>query len=375
MTRPKTVGFPRMMKEAAEKRVFLPEFVQFMAKLGLNVVVEEGYGSRSGYTFDDYQQGISNIHLGTREEAFAQDLVIVLRAPTFDEFELLHKGSTLFSMLHFPTRPKRTQTLRDLGIKAISMDSVVDDNNIRLVENMKAVAWNGLEAAFDVLSKRWPDLTRPDNEPIRVLILGTGMVGKHAVDAATKLGNIERNNDHIRKGGPGAVAITIGRSISYQADRMEKLMRTADILVDASQRRNTTKPVIPNSWLNWLPDHAVIADLAVDPYLPNVTPPVVRGIEGIPQGDLNQYIFYPDDANWMKTIPEGIDTTNRRATVTCYSWPGIHPEACMRHYAQQIQPLMETLVVKGYDQLSEKGSYFDRALYRATIDAWYELPK
>src|SRR3989304_2435867 len=110
-------------------------------------------------------------------------------------------------MLHFPTRSMRVQILKDLEIKAISLDSIVNGQNIRLVENMKAVAWNGLEAAFDVLEKQWPGLVRPDQEPIQTLILGAGMVGKHAVDAATKLGNIERNNLHIHNDGLGSLVL------------------------------------------------------------------------------------------------------------------------------------------------------------------------
>ena len=98
----------------------------------------------------------------------------------------MRKGTILFSMLHFPTRPKRVAKLQKLGIRAISMDSVANDNDIRLVENMQAVAWNGMEAAFDVLEKTFPRLMR--EAPFQVLILGSGMVGKHAVDAATKLG-------------------------------------------------------------------------------------------------------------------------------------------------------------------------------------------
>lgn len=373
MTNKIQIGFPRMKKEPGEKRVFLPEFIQSLVKKGATVIIEEGYGSRSGFTFDDYAQGSRRVHCASREETFAQDIVIVLRSPTHEEFTLLNRGSVLFSMLHYPTRPQRVQALRELGIRAISMDSVMDDNNIRLIENMKAVAWNGLEAAFDVLEKRWQNLTRPDKQPIQVLILGTGMVGKHAVDAATKLGNIERNNDHIRSGGPGVIALTVGRNITSQTQRMEQLFRETDILVDATQRRDTSRPVVPNEWIAWLPEHAVIADLAVDPYTLTTNPPVVRGVEGIPMGNLNQYIFHPDDPHWTQTIPDEITTTHRRTTVTCYSWPGIHPEACMRHYAQQMQPLMEILLEKGYENLSLSGSYFERALYRATLDGWLSM--
>ncbi len=372
---PKTVGFPRMKQEAGEKRVFLPEFIQFLADAGLQVYIEEGYGSRLGYTFDQYKGANPNVHRCSREQAFAQDLVIILRSPHMDEFPLLKPGAILLSMLHYPTRPKRVALLQELGIRAISMDSIANDDNIRLVENMKAVAWNGLEAAFDVLEQRWPGLVRPDERPIRTLILGTGMVGKHAIDAATKLGNIERNNAHMEAGGPGAVALSVGRNVTANPETMRHLFEEADILVDATQRRDTSKPVVPNDWIAWLPEHAVIVDLAVDPYTLDATPPVVRGIEGIPQGNLDQYVFHPTDPKWDQLVPEGIPSANRRTAVTCYSWPGIHPDACMRHYAHQLTPLLRVLLEKGYDGLSlQSTDYFERALYRGTLKAFLSEP-
>ena len=372
MSTPKSIGFPRMMNEAGEKRVFLPEFIQYIASLGVKVYVEEGYGSRSGFSIEDYKRASPHVFMCSREEAFQADVSLILRSPKPDEFQLVKRGATLISMLHYPTRPKRVARLQELGINSISLDSIADDNNLRMVENMKSVAWNGLEAAFDYLEKEWPDLVRPDKKPINVLILGTGMVGKHAIDAATKLGNVERNNDHIASNGPGAVAISIGRNIASKAYTMKTLMEQADILVDAAQRRDTSKPAIPNEWIAWLPKHAVIADLAVDPYTLDANPPVVRGVEGIPQGSLDQYVFPADDPKWDSLVPESIPSKNRRTTVSCYSWPGVHPEACMRHYAQQLTPFMEVLFEKGYDGLSHKGSYFERALYRATLKAWVQ---
>ena len=365
-----TIGFPRMMKEAGERRVFLPDFIQFLSQEGAGVYLEEGYGSRSGFTFDDYRRANPAIHMCSRDEALQKDIVIVLRSPRFEEFEMLKRSCCLISMLHYPTRPRRIQRLKELGINAISLDSIVDDKNVRLVENMKAVAWNGIEVAFSLLEKRWPNLCKPDGSPIQVLILGTGMVGKHAVDAATKLGNIERNNDHLKAGGPGSFVVVLGRNITSSKTAMEKFLRKADILVDATQRRDSSKPVIPNDWIAFLPEHAIITDLSVDPYSLETTPPVVRGIEGIPQGNLSQYYFAPEDPVWNATIPALIPSENRRTTVTCYSWPGIHPEASMLHYAQQLEPLIPTLLKKGYTGLDRKGDYFERALYRATLHAW-----
>jgi alanine dehydrogenase len=240
---------------------------------------------------------------------------------------------------------------------------------MRLVENMKSVAWNGLDVAFQLLEKRWPNLDRGDHQPVQVLVLGTGMVGKHAVDAATKLGNVERNNDHIRIGGPGSVATVLGRNASTNPALMQRYLQHTDILVDATQRRDCSCPVIPNEWVGLLPEHAILTDLAVDPYTLDMAPPVVRGIEGIPQGNLDKYFFEPDDPEWDETVPAAVPSAQRRTAVTCYSWPGIHPAASMLHYAQQLEPLVQVLLQKGYEELSSDGDYFERALYRASLHA------
>ena len=215
-----------------------------------------------------------------------------------------------------------------------------------------------------------PGLRRPDGQPVHVLILGAGMIAKHAVEAATKLGNVERYESSLEEGGSAALALVAGRSATRDPAVMETLLARADILVDATSRRDTSRAVIPNAWLGHLPAHAVIVDLAVDPYLPDGDPPVVRGIEGIPQGNLDQYVFEPADPGWCGLIAPGVPTDQRRTTVSCYSWPGVHPTAGMAHYGRQLKPLMEALFRKGYDGLSLQGDYFERALARATLREW-----
>ena len=365
MTQPVSVGFPRMVKEVGERRVFLPAFIQYLTRYAV-VYLEEGYGSRSGFTFDDYRQGNPQVRKCSRQEAYQKDFVIVLRSPKEEEYYLIRPNACLVSMLHYPTRPHRVNVLHKAGVRSISLDSIVDDNNMRLVENMRAVSWNGLEAAFDYLERDCPDLIR-EGRPYHILIMGTGLVGKHALDAATKLGNIERNNHHIALNGPGAIATCLGRNFTSFSDKMESLFRQADILVDATNRRNPSLPVVPNEWIAWLPPHAVITDLAVDPYLLDHKPITVRGIEGIPQGNLDQYLFLPDNSNWDITVPATVPSKNRRAVVSCYSWPGIHPEACMEHYARQLEPLMDVLLTQPYEALTLEGNYFERALARAKL--------
>ena len=137
------------------------------------------------------------------------------------------------------------------------------------------------------------------------------------------------------------------------------------------QRADSTRPLIRNDWLAFLPSHAVVCDLVVDPYVLSIDPPTVRSIEGIPRGDLNQYIFLPDDPGWSRAIPESIPTKHRRTTVSCYSWPGIHAEACMKRYSSQLWPFLErVLELGGVEKLQRDGDYIERALWRASLRSW-----
>ena len=366
------IGFPQMHLEPGERRVFLPDFVQNMEKLGAEIVLENGYGSGIGLTENDYLETASHARFADLDEVYQQDFVLVLRYPGDEVVKTMRAGACLVSMLHYPTRPQRVALLRQLGLRAVSLDSIKDDRGRRLVENLGSVAWNGMHVSFNALENVYPPpgLYSPKRPPVRVTLLGAGAVGKLVVQAAVSYGDHQLRERLVNAGVPGVQVTVIDYDLTNHSGPMHEILSTTDILVDATQRTDPSRPVIPNAWLAWLPDHAVITDLAVDPYTLDTQPIVVRGIEGIPQGNLDKYIFNPDDPDWDKTVPPSIPSSNRRIVVSCYSWPGIFPEACMSHYAQQLQPLMKRLITKGYDQLSPGGDYFERALYIATLKAW-----
>ncbi len=370
-----SIGFPIMMEEEGEKRAFLPDFINNLVLLGFDVFLQHNYGNTLGYAVDDYKHDHQNIHFCERAEVFQKDIVLILRCPSELDLDQVGEKSCLISMFHFPTRSKRVQQLQDRNIQAISLDSITNDFGIRLVENMKAVAWNGIEAAFNEMEEKWPHLIRGKQQPWNAVVMGTGMVGKHAVDAVTKFGKRSRNQKHMELNGEGITARAIGRNITQHPDILKKVLNKADILIDATQRRDPSSPILPNASIASLPAHAIIVDLSVDPYLVEDNPPVVKGIEGIPQGDLDQYIFHPNDPEWEISIPASIPTQERRKTISCYSWPGIHPQDCMRHYAQQLMPLMRTLTKKKYTDVSANGHFFERALYRAKLDTFVNSRK
>ena len=366
-----TVGFPRMHREPGERRDFLPPLIGLLAANGAEVHVERGIGSDMGYTDDDYRAVSPDVVVTDEDDCYRQDIVVVLRAPE-GRYELLRPGACLVSMLHFGTRPARVRMLRDLGVDAVSLDLIRDDDGRRLVENLRSVAWNGVSAAFAALERTWPELTGRRHSTVKVLILGAGRVGRHAVEFATKYGDDARNDLLTRAGLPGVEVVTAGRNLTADAEYLRGRLLVTDLLVDATARRDPSRPLIPNAWLGWLPKHAVVCDLSVDPYLLDVEPRIVRGIEGIPQGNLDQWEFAPDDPAW-DGLPPGIPTDERRTVVSCYSWPGVRPEPCMHVYGSQLAPLLETLVTAGgATGIGPGGRFHERALWRGSLRGWFE---
>jgi alanine dehydrogenase len=96
----------------------------------------------------------------------------------------------------------------------------------------------------------------------------------------------------------------------------------------------------------------------------------VKGIEGIPQGNLDKYIFAPDDPVYDQ-LPECVAARHRRYVVSCYSWPGIFPRECMQVYGHQLQPIMRVLFERGgIERINPAGSFFERAIARAQLSRW-----
>ena len=366
-----SVGFPRMHKEPSERRDFLPPLIGLLAANGAEVSCETGIGSGMGYSDTDYTAVSPHVHITDEEECYRQDIVVVLRAPE-GKYEWLRPGAALVSMLHFSTRPGRVAMLRELGIDAVSLDLIANETGRRLVENLRSVAWNGVASAFAALERTWPNLRNPHRSTVKVTILGAGRVGRHAVEFATKYGDDARNEAFGRLGLAGVEVVTAGRNLTGDGAYLRGRLGVTDVLVDATARRDPSVPVVPNAWLGVLPDHAVICDLAVDPYLLDNVPPIVRGIEGIPQGNLDQWEFAPDDPAWDE-LPDGIPTQERRTVVSCYSWPGVRPEPCMHVYGSQLAPLLELLVSNGgMEGVRPDGSYFEQALARGSLRYWRE---
>jgi len=347
------VGLPRM--DTPIVRDFLPPFVTALHEFGASVWIEPDYGHQMGVAVSDYP---ATVH--SREEIFTgADIVLQLTAPSEHYIDMMHEGQTLISMLHFPTHSARNSLLRAKGVTAVSLDSMTDDQGARVVEDLRRTAHNGIRAGFAALRNVLGDQVwfSPKRPPVWVYLMGHGAVGHHAVDAIFDLGG-QRTELIERKGNP-AVQLTIatsafslngghGHKLAFQnIPRYGCLCQPGpEVVVDATLRRNPTEHILQAEHLCKLSHKAVIIDLDASCY----TDAEVKGIQGIPTGGSEQYLFLPDDPAYelvpaQYRLPRGL----RPATVVShYSWPSFGTQfdwvTQMSRYGTQILPYLAEMI-------------------------------
>ena len=183
--------------------------------------------------------------------------------------------------------------LSHLGVRAVSLDAVVDDLGRRLIENMEGVGWYGMRAAFKELRRTHRRFDSPGRGPLRVTVLGAGAVGGHAIRAATRYGDVACIARLVARNVLGVEVTVLDRDLTWNENVMLDRFEVTDLLVDATQRSDPTCPVVPNPWIEALPQHAVVLDLAADPYAFTPSPPTSRASRACPRATSTTTSFRP----------------------------------------------------------------------------------
>lgn len=361
----KSMGFPKIKNFGGDVRDFLPSLFGYLKQFSdIELFVEKGYGSGLGLTEEDYLKENSNIQFVSADEAYTKDLVVILKMPDLSELEKFRDGCSLFTMCHYSTRPAYVELYKRKNIFTFSMDGIVDDYGKRLFVDYFRTAFNGSKLAFEELKKSYDNFYSSDRNPIYVTILGVGMVAQNCAKSFEILGD----EAFLEKNIPGVIMQLLPRTITNNEEIMTALLKQTDILVDATKRFECDKYVIKNSMLENLPKHSIILDITADRYEGNQ----VKPIEGTVLGNLEKCIIYPDDEKY-ETLPEGVSSTNRRTTVSCDAWPGTTPKESIKFYEILMKDYLNIILTKELSAINEdSNNYFERALYRGTLNYFFK---
>ena len=187
-----SIGVPKETMPGERRVATVPEVVSRLQRSGAEVLVERDAGAAALYPDAAYEA--QGARLGTREEAFAADVVLKVQPPSSEEIALLRPGGVLIGFLSPLDQPEVAGALAERGVTALAMELVPRISRAQKMDALSAMsAIGGYKAvliAADTIPKFFPLLTTAAGtiKPANVLVLGAGVAGLQAIATARRLG-------------------------------------------------------------------------------------------------------------------------------------------------------------------------------------------
>ena len=204
------IGVPKEIKNHEYRVGLTPQSVAELTALGHEVWIETHAGEAIGFADEDYLEAGAQI-AGTSAEVFQQgQLIVKVKEPLAVERARLRDHHTLFTYLHLAPDRAQTEELMASGATCIAYETVTDaQGRLPLLAPMSEVAGRmSIQAGAGCLEKarggRGVLLGGvPGVAPGKVVILGGGVVGSHALAMAVGLGAdvtvLDKSVDALRR--------------------------------------------------------------------------------------------------------------------------------------------------------------------------------
>lgn len=189
------VGVPSETKSDEYRVGLLPVGAEELVRDGHRVCVQSGAGRGSGFSDDRYRAAGAKV-VGNAEELFAEaELVVKVKEPQARELPLLGPQHTVFGYFHFAGDQALTEASLERGFAALAYETLqAPDGSLPLLAPMSEVAGRlAVQAGAKhleqphggsgVLLGGVPGVARGN-----ALVLGAGIVGRHAARMAAGLG-------------------------------------------------------------------------------------------------------------------------------------------------------------------------------------------
>ncbi|WP_263081538.1 Re/Si-specific NAD(P)(+) transhydrogenase subunit alpha [Endozoicomonas sp. Mp262] len=194
------IGIPGEIQESENRVAATPDTVSKLIKLGFDVVVESGAGTRARFENVAYEEAGAEI-IASRNEVFRSDIVLKVNAPVDDEIELLKEGATLASFIWPAQNKALLDKLTQRNINVLSMDCVPRISRAQSLDALSSMAnIAGYRAVVEASHQFGRFLNGQITAagkipPAKIMVIGAGVAGLAAIGAAGNLGAIVRAFD------------------------------------------------------------------------------------------------------------------------------------------------------------------------------------
>lgn len=266
------IGVAKEIKDKENRVALTPEGAKKLVEAGNTVLVENNAGINSGFENEEY----SNVgaEIVDTEKAWSADLVIKVKEPLEQEYKFL-KDQIVFTYFHLAGATKTlTESLLKNKTTAVAYETIEDEKGrLPLLAPMSAVAGNmsitigsyylakfnnglGMQLG-SVLGKKYG----------KVVVIGDGIVGKHAAKSAYGLGaNVflfTRHEDRFE-----SLKKEIGSELQCVLSSKENIaehVKDADLVVGGVLLKGAKAPfAVTEEMVKTMQPGSVIVDVSID---------------------------------------------------------------------------------------------------------------
>ena len=189
------IGVPREIKTNENRVGAVPSGVELLVRNGHTVLVETQAGVGSGFSDEDYTRVGAKIAPTAADVYGAADMIVKVKEPIKQEYELIRAGQILFTYFHFAASRELTDAIINSRAIAIAYETVIGrDGSLPLLVPMSEVAGRmapqeGAKYLERTMGGRGVLLGGiPGTRPADVIVLGGGVVGTNAAKIAAGFG-------------------------------------------------------------------------------------------------------------------------------------------------------------------------------------------
>lgn len=268
------IGCPREIKVREYRVGLTPTSVRELVSQGHKILVESGAGDGIGMSDAEYKRVGAKIAPDAASVFAKAELIVKVKEPQPSERAMLRRGQILFTYLHLAPDAAQTRDLIDSGAVCIAYETVGSPTGgLPLLAPMSEVAGRlSVQAGAYYLEKAHGGHGVliggvPGVDPAKVVVLGGGVVGTHAIDIALGMGAdvwvLDRNVDVLRR-----LWSQFGRPLNTvfsTRDALDRHLREADLVIGAALVPGALAPkLITAQHVRTMKSGSVIVDVAID---------------------------------------------------------------------------------------------------------------